>query len=1029
MRKWLAVIVMFSIALCFPFKIYGLEEETVYEETLADIVETAMERTDTPGVSIAVVTENGISTHIYGYADREQSKPVTPSTAFEIGSMSKAFTALGILYLEQEGKLSLTDDLRQYIPWLSLRYEGQYKGRAIEGEVPVTIANALYQTTGIPFESIGEIPAGTSDHALEDTVRTLIGTELDFYPGSRYSYATINYDILGLIIEIVSGESYEAFLEKTILSPLGLTHTYARFGEMQENSELAVGYKREGLSAKRYDAPSYRGNTPAGYIVSTAEDMARWMQIQMGLVQVEEPYASLIEKSHVGNASVASTDGYLYGAGWNVQIRGEEINHGGSNPNFSSMLSIDYELGMGICVLTNLNSNAGDYITKNFWNALYERESSKFKPDVYQMVDTVFTLVFFAGVLLSVVFFVLLIIAAWDIVRKRRNRDLFTKGKIASFLLSIVMLIFLCFCVYYIPNVILARLPWKAVTVWGSSYIERGCQIGCAAGILFFLYVQVTFCFPKPKEKSYITLIPLSVLNGLCSALIIFTINESFNRNLEYSRELLVYFLFSLIFFVYTTKLAQGRLIAMTNEVVYEKRIHLIEKILQSSYETIEKIGASRIYTSLNNDTEAISKIPGMIVGVASNLITMIFCLAYLLSNSLAAFLASIGVVLVNCGISFLTSQIAKRYWEKNRDVQDTYFRQMTDLVQGFKELLLNWKRKMAFWSEIKTYSRLSADLSKAASIKFLNFRLYNTLMYNIIFGVVVFLFPIFLIGIQTNDLRETLFMVFYLIGPFSSLMSTIPAVTQVRVNIGRIRELSEQLDEEGQTPKTIESSAVPQLEVPGELSLHDVVYEYENHDNQRERIEFSLGPVNIQFARGEIHFITGGNGSGKSTLAKLLTGLYTPTSGKICLDSVPCGNAELNQLFSAVYSDFYLFPKLYGIDLEQKRDEVLAWFKTMKIEQQIRIEPDGTINASELSTGQKKRLAFVLCCLDEKPFLLFDEWAAEQDPEFRQYFYTELLSGLKERGKGVIVITHDDRYFHLADHVVKLERGEVIAK
>ena len=466
----------------------------------------------------------------------------------------------------------------------------------------------------------------------------------------------------------------------------------------------------------------------------------------------------------------------------------------------------------------------------------------------------------------------------------------------------------------------------------------------------------------------------------------------------------------------------------MTNEVVYEKRIHLIEKILQSSYETIEKIGASRIYTSLNNDTEAISKIPGMIVGVASNLITMIFCLGYLLSNSLAAFLASVGVVLVNCGISFLTSQIAKRYWEKNRDVQDTYFRQMTDLVQGFKELLLNWKRKMAFWSEMKTYSRLSADLSKTASIKFLNFQLYNTLMYNIIFGVVVFLFPIFIIGIQTNDLRETLFMVFYLIGPFGSLMNTIPAITQVRVNIDRIRELSEQLDAEGQTLRTVESGALPQLEVPGELSLHDVVYEYENHDNQRERIEFSLGPVNIQFARGEIHFITGGNGSGKSTLAKLLTGLYTPTSGKICLDSVPCGNAELNQLFSAVYSDFYLFPKLYGIDLEQKRDEVLAWLKTMKIDQRIHIEPDGTINASELSTGQKKRLAFVLSCLDEKPFLLFDEWAAEQDPEFRQYFYTELLPGLKERGKGVIVITHDDRYFHLADHIVKLERGEVMA-
>lgn len=104
----------------------------------------------------------------------------------------------------------------------------------------------------------------------------------------------------------------------------------------------------------------------------------------------------------------------------------------------------------------------------------------------------------------------------------------------------------------------------------------------------------LTFNYPKQHEKNYMALVPLALINGLTSALIIFTINESFNRNLEYSKELLVYFLFALSFFVYTNKLVQGRLIVMTNEIAYEKRMNMIDRIVHSSYQAIEKIGGSR---------------------------------------------------------------------------------------------------------------------------------------------------------------------------------------------------------------------------------------------------------------------------------------------------------------------------------------------------------------------------------------------------------------------------------------------------
>lgn len=349
----------------------------------------------------------------------------------------------------------------------------------------------------------------------------------------------------------------------------------------------------------------------------------------------------------------------------------------------------------------------------------------------------------------------------------------------------------------------------------------------------------------------------------------------------------------------------------------------------------------------------------------------------------------------------------------------------MSDLVYGFKELLLSACRRFAFWKDIKKYSRLSTELSKEASVKFLNFGIYNSLMYNMIFGVVVFVFPLIIIGISVNELRETLFMVFYLIGPFGALVGTIPGITQLRVHLKRINALEKEL---GESPADMETEPhmVKALPPDSVLRLQDVVYTYREEDGAGETSTFVLGPINAEIRTGEITFITGGNGSGKSTLGKVLTGMYTPESGSISLNGVAVGTVELNTRFTAVFSDFYLFKKLFGVHLEERREQVDGLLKKLDIDRKVSVEDDGAFSTLNLSTGQKKRLAYVISCLDDKPFMLFDEWAAEQDPEFRQYFYTVLLPELKKQCKGVIVITHDDRFFHLADQRIKLEFGKV---
>lgn len=1026
-------IVLFTLILLLLIPVVPVSAEsnkidvTEYFEDFDKIVEKSLEKSGTPGASIAIVSDDEVYLRNYGYADKEFKEPVSTDTLFELGSMSKAFTALGILYLEQEGKLKLTDNVKAYIPWLVLNYKGEYKGQEINGEVPITIANALYHTTGIPFKSIGSIPEGNSNDMLDKTVRTLVNTELDFYPGTKHSYATINYDILGLIIERISGQSYESFIREKVLNPLGLNQTYLYREEAQKTGLLASGYKIQFLKSMNYNAPEYRGNTPAGYVTSSSRDMARWMKIQMGLIDVPENYKLIIAKSHIGNSTVASSGDNYYAAGWSVNIRGESISHGGSNPNYSSMLSIDNEKNVGICILTNLNSNATGYISDNFFNLLYNRQIKKYKNDSYKTLDLIFTILFVGSIIVTFALLVLQSISIIEIITKKRLRVKLKSGKVAGIILAIPIMVFYAYCIYYLPNILFSRLPWDAVIVWGSKSIMYGSISGFFAGILFFIYVLTTFNFPKPKEKNYITLVPLSIINGLASALIIFTINESFNRNLEYSKELLIYFIFALAFFVYTIKLVQGRLIIITNEVAYEKRINMIDKIMKSSFQAIEKIGSSRIYSGLNNDTGAVAHIPGMIIHFASNVLTLIFCLAYLLSNSLAAFIASISIIALNGFISFLTSRMSSKYWEKNRDIQDIYFSQMSDLVYGFKELVLNKLRKMAFWKEMQQYSRLSTELSKEAAVKFLNFGLYNTLMYNIIFGVVVFAFPLFIIGISVNDLRETLFMVFYLIGPFGAVMGIIPGITQVKVNLKRINKLISDLDEVA--TDVTENDFLIDSTKHISLKLEDVTYSYvlKNEDTGDVDTEFTLGPINSVMQTGEITYITGGNGSGKSTLGKLITGLYAPQSGQIYIDQKSCNILDLNNIFSAVYSDFYLFKKLYGVEMSNQKDKVHELLKLMKLDKKVELDDNGEFKSLNLSTGQKKRLAYIVCCLDDKPFMLFDEWAAEQDPEFRQFFYMELLPKLKEKGKGIIVISHDDRYFNLADKLIKLEQGAIV--
>jgi putative ATP-binding cassette transporter len=190
----------------------------------------------------------------------------------------------------------------------------------------------------------------------------------------------------------------------------------------------------------------------------------------------------------------------------------------------------------------------------------------------------------------------------------------------------------------------------------------------------------------------------------------------------------------------------------------------------------------------------------------------------------------------------------------------------------------------------------------------------------------------------------------------------------------------------------------------------------------------FSLSSINLTLKQGEMLFIVGGNGSGKSTLLKLLTGLYYPATGFLYVDDDEIDSSNYQsyrELFAIIFTDFHLFDRLDGLG-EVDESRLKSLLRLMELNKKTKYI-DGKFTNLELSTGQKKRLAFIAAVLEDKPIYIFDELAADQDPQFRKQFYEVILPDLKKQGKTIIAVTHDDKYFHVADRVLKMEYGQLV--
>ena len=327
---------------------YALPAEQTH--AIQQLLDDAVRISGTPGISAAVISDSQTYFFNAGHtsrSNRNDNTLVNEHTLYEIGSLSKAFTAVGILLLEAQGLLSTTDRIEYHLPWFYLTYQNEV--------AVVTIQHLLNHTSGLSINH-ADAPRGEGADMLRRTVEPFIGARLDFAPGSAYAYGNANYNILGLIIEAVTGQSYESFMISQVFEPLGLHDTFLFHSEAIATGRMARGHRHAFFMTFTYDAPIYGGMKPTGFIISSTSDMARWMGIHLGLIQdIPDIFFTVIENAHqvyAQSPSMGHPDEHYVG-GWIHVVPIGMLAHAGQTPSFLSDVVLFTEEGLGIIFLSN----------------------------------------------------------------------------------------------------------------------------------------------------------------------------------------------------------------------------------------------------------------------------------------------------------------------------------------------------------------------------------------------------------------------------------------------------------------------------------------------------------------------------------------------------------------------------------------------------------------------------------------------------------------------------------------------------
>jgi putative ATP-binding cassette transporter len=484
----------------------------------------------------------------------------------------------------------------------------------------------------------------------------------------------------------------------------------------------------------------------------------------------------------------------------------------------------------------------------------------------------------------------------------------------------------------------------------------------------------------------------------------------------------LALFVFFIIAFVALQTSIIKNLSAEIENSLHELRVELIKKTSIADFEKIENLGKASLYENINKNVQIISENSQFLSQAMISLVLIVTILIYISTISIIAFVLLTGVLLIASLLYWNIYKKADQLQANVADKEDEAFEIVDDLFSGFKEQKMSGVRSLALSQALESSSKgVMIEKARANMQAWSGFILGET-AFNIMLGVIIFLTPLYSTQVE-GSLAPIAAAIMFLSVPVFSLMQSISILRTSENATRRMLDLNQTLSELAEDIN-FQQSEFTDLAVKN-FGMSNISFRFTNKDDEP---PFSMGPLNVTFNIGDITFITGGNGAGKSTFINVLLGLLHPQSGNLFVNDIKIDRTNIlgyRSLFSPIFSDFHLFKKLYGIECraDEKVADLLRW---MELENVISFNRD-RFSSQKLSTGQRKRLALIRALLANRKILIFDEWAADQDAQFRKKFYTEILPKLKIDGYTIIAVTHDDQYFSVADKCLQLAYGELI--
>ncbi len=538
--------------------------------------------------------------------------------------------------------------------------------------------------------------------------------------------------------------------------------------------------------------------------------------------------------------------------------------------------------------------------------------------------------------------------------------------------------------------------------------------------------MKLTFFLNKETKAPLFIISLMSGISGVMNGLVLMLINVAADNvdDKETTFFLFIGLMAVFLIYIYTLRYALVQALTAVGDALEKVKIRISNKVRHTGLRFIEEHKGIGTYSALIQDTSMISEgVVQSVYSLQSSLMLLIVGL-YLTAISPVAFFAIL--ILIACAMPVYLAEFRKATDEMQASSQKEgeFLSYFNSILDGFKELKLNQRENDDVFAQLRTISNEMQDIAAKSNISFIFNMIFSSSILYVVLLVTVFIVPTYT-PTHSDVIHSITSTIIFIMGPLVMLATGIPVFAKTDDSINRLYELEKQLDAANLASSYGDAANhYPAFTHFKTLAMQDVLFHYRDQAGQS---LFTSGPHTFTLYQGELLFIVGGNGSGKSTFLKLLTGLYQPEEGYLYIDDEivePMQYLAYRELYSIVFTDFHLFDRVYGLP-DLKDAQVNEWLKEMKLEKKTRFQNHQFTNMN-LSTGQKKRLAFIVAVLRNHPICIFDELAADQDPQFRQYFYEKVLQDLKAAGRTVIVVSHDEQYFHCADRVLKLDEGKI---